>query len=962
MNRLFALVLVLVTLGAGAAFFLTQSTTTTVDADPDISLADEMASADIAAADRPTGSESPEPGMRSSDERHSRREKNPCSVRGRLVAQGRPLADCKVLLHKLAGNSAQAMFFRMFNEARKGGPKPLETRTDRDGRFEIALAAPTSGTLEIDSETFVFAKPASFDRSVSDIDLGDLDCVHGAVIAGSIRDHRRKVTASLSLRGVTHPTYRRASADDGSFQIARLTPGKYTMTITTQKHVARRVVLELAPGEKKTNLNYLVESGATLSGRVIDDESKGIADATITARSKNGYSQTEGTYVASTTKSDANGHFTLSGLTTGKLSLTAQKSDYKAASRDVTLDVGHVTLELIRLASISGIVLDESGEPISGSLVRAVPLKGSSTAVGLVMLGDGHFTRHVRSVSARSKDDGTFILRNLKDGEYRIEATGQHKKVTSPKLALTRGQSIAGIELRPEPGASLRVLVLDPDGNPVDKADVTAKAEQKQTAASAQIDARIALPAPMVIHSSSSSSPPLRARTDENGIATLHGLETGKYAVEAKSAEFVSAKSRGHEVVDNQRVEIELRLRRGGFLAVQTVDAWGKALGNVSFRIDKIEERKDQKGSMRLDVVGWGGPVQRSGKTDARGTATIGPLEPGRYRARTIRDANRSTDFGLIHYTSMTPTTPEGIEIEIREGETTQLELRKPKRIKLRGTVLNRGKPVENVQLTLMLANKDNTRRSRAQRASARTKPDGSFEMVDLEPGDYELQYHRGTYMTPFRKEVTITPSPDEQYLRLEMDSDGLSLVVRDEASGTPIAGIAVTTFATDGKQKPLVEQMMQAMLYQQHSYSPIKSDKDGRVEIDAIPPGTYHLVLRGPNHASKLLRDVKTGSAPIDVTLGVGASISIVVRDLENSKVKPRFQFQLRKRGQTKWTTQWGSSGKAELRSLEPASYELRVQRYMRTRKPGAPKPSWSEIRSVQVTAGENPPVEFVQ
>jgi len=127
--------------------------------------------------------------------------------------------------------------------------------------------------------------------------------------------------------------------------------------------------VHIAPNEIESINADLTPNPATVSGRVVDTGTGApIANALIQAFT------TEGTFVTSTL-TDVNGQYTLTGLPEGIFTISASATDFATQTQTVTLtpnETETVDFSLIpNPASLSGIVTDaQTGSSIAGALVQ----------------------------------------------------------------------------------------------------------------------------------------------------------------------------------------------------------------------------------------------------------------------------------------------------------------------------------------------------------------------------------------------------------------------------------------------------------------------------------------------------------------------------------------------------------------------------------------------------------------
>ncbi len=141
---------------------------------------------------------------------------------------------------------------------------------------------------------------------------------------------------------------------------------------------------------------------------------------------------------------DSQGRFAFTNLSAGSFSLTAMAAGYQpgtygqqrpaGASRQVVLlpnqKLGGISIALWKFAAISGTVVDEGGDPVTGATVRAMRRNVS-----------GRIVRFTSSQSARTDDRGIYRLSTLAAGDYIIMLPSS--TTTMPAAVVDASQRLA---------------------------------------------------------------------------------------------------------------------------------------------------------------------------------------------------------------------------------------------------------------------------------------------------------------------------------------------------------------------------------------------------------------------------------------------------------------------------------------------------------------------------------------
>ncbi len=123
-------------------------------------------------------------------------------------------------------------------------------------------------------------------------------------------------------------------------------------------------------------------------------------------------------------------------------------------------------LAVPRAGVVSGVVLDENGDPVPDAQVAAFHRRFDLVDGEEVPAADTHATTGA---------DGTFRLGGFPEGPFVLEA-GKEQRLCVRRLAgsLRKGQVVEGVELLLEPGHAVYGQVTGPDGEPVGDARVVA--------------------------------------------------------------------------------------------------------------------------------------------------------------------------------------------------------------------------------------------------------------------------------------------------------------------------------------------------------------------------------------------------------------------------------------------------------------------------------------------------------
>jgi protocatechuate 3,4-dioxygenase beta subunit len=335
------------------------------------------------------------------------------------------------------------------------GGRELYLTTDLDVRDALASApaaaapAPRAISLALTfypgttvaAQAAVVAMQAGGERDDVDITLQVVPTarVEGSVAGGAGGTLPGGLEVSLvasgqiAVPGAPVDGYRRTGvAPDGTFAFADVSPGQYT--VLARSTIGGQILWASADvsvdGDDVSGVSLALAPGMTVAGQVRFD---GVAltppdPATVRVTLEPVPDGATVTQTPGTAKADANGRFTLAGVTPGRYRLTAfvpgdARWRLRAAVVDGadTLDVPF-TVRPNQNVTGAAIVFSDRMAQISGTL-RTAADAGADYSVVLFAADPALWTAHSRRIqTGRPSADGAFVFRRLPPGEYRLAA------------------------------------------------------------------------------------------------------------------------------------------------------------------------------------------------------------------------------------------------------------------------------------------------------------------------------------------------------------------------------------------------------------------------------------------------------------------------------------------------------------------------------------------------------------
>lgn len=306
--------------------------------------------------------------------------------------------------------------------------------TDAEGGFSIPNSPGGRGVLVVDAGDTGFSStpdvkvPLPEGRTLA-IVLAPPAALTGRVVED--KTFRPVPRAKLLLKGNAFARLVR-TAPDGTYALRGVPPETYRFTADEARHVPWvEAALRLAPGEAK-KLDIALTPGATLSGRVVDENGAPVASArgSLTRGGESGLAGLRRMLRASAEvpafRTRPDGTFTATRLAPGdNQRLFVSHADFERATvSGLSLPAGGtkagLTVVLRRGATIAGVVKDGSAQPLADVEVAVDPSTNFRSGAGGVVM---NFSR-IGGPSARPKTktgpDGAFAIKGMSVGEYAL--------------------------------------------------------------------------------------------------------------------------------------------------------------------------------------------------------------------------------------------------------------------------------------------------------------------------------------------------------------------------------------------------------------------------------------------------------------------------------------------------------------------------------------------------------------
>lgn len=371
-----------------------------------------------------------------------------------LDEQGGPIAGARVALLWQADPETRKRFLagRRLDE----GILVFESRTGQDGRFTVIDLPAGRFELVVQAQGFAPYEQPGVELAAEETskDLGRLELSPGLALEGRVSDRRGRPVAGAEVRTrirfdtAAFPGTVTRSEDSGRFRLEHLGEDAVVDLHVRHPDYSARVLPNVAIADREF-LHVELERPAVLTGRVLSSIGEPVARAWVGAKPEAAvdswilYSDRRG--VDPTTHTDAEGRFRLPDVEPGKVELSVEARGFQSHSR-AGLDILPGTETEIEVvlepgATVSGLVLDAEGRPLSGVSVQGAGIKD------------------------RTDPQGHFRLVGISPGAHRLLAwSDEHGRTDRTVDVPPEG---AEVELVFPPGYPLGGRVVGPGDEPV---------------------------------------------------------------------------------------------------------------------------------------------------------------------------------------------------------------------------------------------------------------------------------------------------------------------------------------------------------------------------------------------------------------------------------------------------------------------------------------------------------------
>lgn len=875
-------------------------------------------------------------------------------VRGRIVdAAGSPRADVAVGLRTMPLRDDEEFVLPVDLMDDKAKPKDATARTAADGRFALPLAADQRGMLRLSDEALVLRADAPNVRGdKGDQDLGDLAAIRACVVRGRVQDESGKPLAgakvSVEIGFALMADHRATTGADGAFTVGRLRPGRCALRAGLAGHLPHVAEFDLQPEEERADVVVTLRVGKAVAGRVVDERGVGVAATKVGVKRKEarGGLDIERFAADEATATDANGWFTLTGLSDDFVTVSAFGKDHTTATvGDVAVGASDVLLRVERLGAIEGVLVGADGAPIAGSEVQL----GAPTGDRFLAVAGEEFEGGIgpmrRTRPVRSGADGAFRLDGVKPGKVTVSASGVgHRPARADGVQVVAAQTTSGVRLVADRGAVARVRVVDAAGAPVAGAKVRVAKPAPEGAMSfgGEGGAQVAMRATSVAVGDGGDvqflggGPLATGTTDADGRCELAGLPSGDAEFTATHKEHAPSLPVVLALPAAGAVDVALTLRVPGFVAVTVTGVDGKPVNEAEVMVAPTNA---------------GGSGRRKLVTDAEGKATSPALPPGEYTAVLARAATARTVGAGGNRMVFVGGEPDVLEtsrvvVVVAAGKTVETTLRQPLLARVHGVVTGADGPVAGCVVELQRGG-EAMMIGLAGGPSATTGEDGAFAFDGIEAGDYTLAFGRAKAVVKSEQACNVPAGLADLRQDLQLRTGVVRVRALDDATSKPVVGVDVEIRrheAATGGGRTVRSAMMvgismvdggeddgAGMTTMTFGAQKVRTDEQGVAVFDDVPVGEWALELKHKSHAPAnagpvVVAERQTADAG-DVRLAGAGAVRGVVAAADGAAVRMAM-VERRRVGEPDWSEPtMAMGGKYRMTGLAPGRYELRAR-----------------------------------
>ncbi len=513
----------------------------------------------------------------------------------------------------------------------------------------------------------------------------ELMLIHGTAALGHVVNERGQPVVGARIVPYT-PSEMRSGAshnwsvsdDGGVFRFETVPKGIFQFTALHPDYAPSTTTpISFDGATLRSDLEIVMSPGATISGRVVDSSKSGVASATVRMVVDNA---DVGPGNIRATKSDESGAFTLTGLPRETVSLIAEATTGTSSATTIDLltktEVSNLLIQLDQVGRITGIVVDETGEPVPEVKVVSWPDSKTVTSEREAFLAGERV--------AHSDGAGKFTLGPLEDGVYEV-------------VAIT-GNAGYDLPVSAKPGTDLIELVVPTAGAISGGVEFTDGGRPNLIA--------IEL-----------TRPPATPFSGDK--FSMQDITPGRYRVRIRGPEFTETSVGEVEIGPGQQVDLgTIQVSRGRTVSGRVIDANGSPVSRATVAIGK--QLIGDSNSMLASGID-------NGVAEELGLKVLQTDERGEFSFPAMGDED-------LVVAAEHPRVGRSQAVRIPTGSANaKIELTTISEGQLSGVATRGGTPAAKLRVAAVQPG------ANQQFATAFTNDNGAFQFAKLAPGDYTI-------------------------------------------------------------------------------------------------------------------------------------------------------------------------------------------------------------------------------
>ena len=395
------------------------------------------------------------------------------------------------------------------------------------------------------------------------------------------------------VTGIPHVASKRGTTDElGRVELGPLDPDDYAVVAMAPGYINAAIDNVVVAGNRQRTVSVRLVEGVSVRGRVVDPDGNGLEGALVM-----GFAQPS--FAASlTTRSEADGTFTLDGLRKGGYMFIAWH-DTAGQTMQPGSSPGQIEIKLAGTGKVKGKVVDTDGNPLTDGRVRPFKI--------------GPF-QYVYSMVDDLGADGSFEF-EVPAGEWNCRVQSSDGSMSDGNMVTVTVGETSEIKITVESSNVVRGVVTDTNGNHVAGAEV------------------------FVMQGGFPETPSREqyARTDGEGRFEVPGLPDRAIDLHVVHSDYADTKISVDPGSTNEAREISVKLSAGASVEGRVTDSEGNGIAGeqVNLAMGWFDARSvytNDDGSYRFDAVKPG-----------EYSVTTGPYEQGA-RGLTKRGINVGTE------------------------------------------------------------------------------------------------------------------------------------------------------------------------------------------------------------------------------------------------------------------------------------------------------------------------------